>query len=98
MSPCSKRHDRTPNLTLQVRNEFNCFERIHLSCVTNRKISLDRSTATSLGTSTFYDDQTAYEYEVESRMLTEEETTHRLPCTIKYPTNIFDDPFYRTFD
>ena len=50
--------DRTPNLTLQVRNEFNCFEFINLTCVTKRKLSLDRSTATCLGTSTFYDDGT----------------------------------------
>ena len=140
--------DRPPNLTIQVRNEFNCFEHIHLTCVTKRKLSLDRSTATSLGTTTFYDDQSAYEYEVESSMLTEEETshysqlllspytniiepdggsipiiitdinseisdadnatnsikfkykyaTHRLPCSISYPANIFDDPFHRTFD
>lgn len=140
--------DRSPNLTLQVRNEFNSFEHIHLTCVTKRKLSLDRSTATSLGTSTFYDDKSAYEYEVESSMLTEEEAshysqlllsqytniiepsggsipiiitdisseisdadnatnslkfkykyaTHRLPCSIRYPDNIFDDPFHRTFD
>ena len=140
--------DRTPNLTLQVRNEFNCFEHVFLSCVTKRKLSLDRSTATCLGTSTFYDDQSAYEYEVESSMLTEEECSHysqlllsqytniiepdggsipvlitdisseisdadnatnsikfkykyaahRLPYTVNLQSNIFDDPFHRTFD
>ena len=59
-----------------IANRNNIFKHIHLSCVTKRKISLDRSTATSLGTSTFYDDHSAYEYEVESSMLAEEETAH----------------------
>ena len=140
--------DTTPNLTLQVRNEFNCFEFIHLTCVTKRKLDLDRSTATCLGKSTFYDDKSAYEYEVESSMLTYEQaehyshlllshvvnviesnggsipilitdisseisdadnatstikfkykySSHRIPCRLHYPSNIFDDPFDRTFD
>lgn len=140
--------DTTPNLTLQVRNEFNCFEFIHLTCVTKRKLDLDRSTATCLGKSTFYDDKSAYEYEVESSMLTYEQaehyshlllshvvnviesnggsipilitdisgeisdadnatntikfkykySSHRIPCRLHYPSNIFDDPFDRPFD
>ena len=140
--------DRTPNLTLLVRNEFNCDEYIHLTCVTKSKLDLDRSTATSLGVTTFYDDKSAYEYDVESSMLTFEEakhfsqlllsryvnivekggalapititdinseisdadnatnsikfkykySSHHFPFTIDYGNNIFDDPFYRTFD
>ncbi len=140
--------DRTPNLTLQVRGEFNCIEYIHLTCVTKKKLSLDRSTATCLGITSFYDDQSEYEYEVESSMLPYDQaihftqlllspfiylvdyndsnipilitdishdisdahnatnsikfkykyTRHRLPVRIKYPANIFDDPFNRTFD
>lgn len=82
--------DRTPNLTLQIRNEFNCFEHMHLSCVTKRKLSLDRSTATSLGTSTFYDDKSAYEYEVESSMLTEEESSHYSQLLLSPYTNIIE--------
>ena len=140
--------DRTPNLTLLVRNEFNCDEYIHLTCVTKSKLNLDRSTATSLGVTTFYDDKSAYEYDVESSMLTFEEakhfsqlllsryvniveiggalapiivtdinseisdadnatnsikfkykySSHHFPINIDYGNNIFDDPFYRTFD
>lgn len=140
--------DRTPNLTLQVWGEFNCIEYIHLTCVTKRKLSLDRSTATCLGITSFYDDQSEYEYEVESSMLPYDQalhftqlllsphiniveytgstvpilitdinhdisdahnatnaikfkykyTRHRLPVRIKYPANMFDDPFSRPFD
>lgn len=111
-------------------------------------LNLDRSTATSLGVTTFYDDKSAYEYDVESSMLTFEEakhfsqlllsryvniveiggaltpititdinseisdadnatnsikfkykySSHHFPITIDYGNNIFDDPFYRTFD
>ena len=59
-----------------MRNEFNCDEYIHLTCVTKSKLDLDRSTATSLGVTTFYDDKSAYEYDVESSMLTFEEAKH----------------------
>lgn len=140
--------DTAPNLTLQVRNEFNCFEFIQLTCITKRKLDLDRSTATCLGKSTFYDDKSVYEYEVESSMLTYDQaehysqlllshvvnviesnggsipilitdisgeisdadnatnsikfkykySSHRIPCRLHYPSNIFDDPFDRTFD
>ena len=140
--------DRTPNLTLIVRNEFNAEEYIHLNCVTKRKLVLGRSTTTCLGTTAFYDDKSEYEYEVESAMLRYEEachfselllsysiellefnqaripiiitdlssevsdadnatnsikfkykfTTRRFPATFKYPVNVFDDPFHRTFD
>lgn len=68
--------DRSPNLTLTVRNEFNCIEFIHLNCVTKRKLALDRSTATCLGLTTFYDDKSAYEHEVESSMLSFEQANH----------------------
>lgn len=44
--------DRTPDLTLIVRNEFNAEEYIHLNCVTKRKLVLDRSTTTCLSTTT----------------------------------------------
>ena len=136
-----------PYLTLLVMNEFGCPEYIHLTCVTKRKLDINRSTATCLGASTFYDDTTAYEYEVESSMLTLEQTDHlsvlllsqdisiiadnhsypiiitditseisdadnatnalkfkykyarrRIPKSLKYPNNIFDDHFHRTFD
>ncbi len=138
--------NRTPNLILCILNEFNCSEYIHLTCITKSKLNLDRSTATSLGVTTFYDDKSAYEYDVESSMLTFEEakhfsqlllsrsvkikenggelvpitdinseisdadnatnsikfkykySSHRLPITIDYGNNIFDDPFCRTFD
>lgn len=65
--------DSIPNLTLLLRNEFNCPEYFSLTCVTKRKLDLDRSTATSQGITTFYDDNSSYEYEVESSMLTYEE-------------------------
>lgn len=68
--------DRTTNLTLIVSNEFNAEEYIHLNCVTKRKLVLDRSTTTCLGTTTFYDDKSSYEYEVESSTLTYEEACH----------------------
>ncbi len=136
-----------PYVTFLVLNEFGCPEYIHLTCVTKRKLDISRSTATCLGASTFYDDTTAYEYEVESSMLTIEQTDHlsvlllsnevslivesqsvpilvtditseisdadnatntlkfkykfarhRIPKSLKYPQNIFDDPFHRTFD
>ena len=136
-----------PYLTLLAMNEFGCPEYIHLTCVTKRKLDISRSTATCLGASTFYDDNTAYEYEVESAMLTLEQTDHlsilllsqdisiisdrqslpiiitditseisdadnatnalkfkykyarhHIPKSLKYPQNIFDDPFHHTFD
>ena len=140
--------DRSPNLTLTVRNEFNCIEFIHLNCVTKRKLVLDRSSATCLGLTTFYDDKSAHEHEVESSMLSVEQANHIsqlllskevyindengwqqlisitdltsevsdadnatnsikfkwryaktiFPASIKFPFNIFDIPFHRTFD
>ena len=51
---------------------------------------IDRSTATSLGTSTFYDDHSAYEYEVESSMLTEEECSHYSQLLLSPYTNIIE--------
>lgn len=82
--------DRTPNLTLLVRNEFNCDEYIHLTCVTKSKLDLDRSTATSLGVTTFYDDKSAYEYDVESSMLTFEEAKHFSQLLLSRYVNIVE--------
>ena len=82
--------DRTPNLTLLVRNEFNCDEYIHLTCVTKSKLDLDRSTATSLGVTTFYDDKSAYEYDVESSMLTFEEAKHFSQLLLSRHVNIVE--------
>ena len=82
--------DRTPNLTLLVRNEFNCDEYIHLTCVTKSKLDLDRSTASSLGVTTFYDDKSAYEYDVESSMLTFEEAKHFSQLLLSRYVNIVE--------
>ena len=45
----------------------------NLTCVTKSKFNLDRFIATSLGVTTFKDDKSAYEYDMESSMLTFEE-------------------------
>lgn len=82
--------NRTPNLTLCVLNEFNCSEYIHLTCVTKSKLNLDRSTATSLGVTTFYDDKSAYEYDVESSMLTFEEAKHFSQLLLSRYVNIVE--------
>lgn len=81
---------RMPNLVLYLRNEFNCVEYIYLTCVIKSKIDLDRSTATCLGTTSFYDDKSVYEYEVETSMLTFEEATRYSRLLLSHDIRIVD--------
>lgn len=80
--------DKEPNLQLLVCNEFNCIEYIYLNCVTRRKLDLDRSTVTSLGSESFYDDKSTFEHEVESSMLSLEEASRLAILLLSHNINI----------
>lgn len=84
--------DRVPDLILSAQNEFLQFEYIFLNCTTKRILNLDRATAVCNGETSFYDDNTDTEYEVETTMLSYEDATRisllLLSKTITIVTNI----------
>ena len=87
--------DRVPDLILSAQNEFLQFEYIFLNCTTKRILNLDRATAVCNGETSFYDDNTDTEYEVETTMLSYEDATRisllLLSKSITIVTNINED-------
>lgn len=77
--------DNALDISLLLLNEFLAPEYVHLHAVTKTKLSLDRSFATSQGSLSFYDDNSADEYETESAMLTPYEAK-RLSRLLLSPT------------
>lgn len=63
---------------------------IYLTWVIKSKIDLNRSTATCFGTTSFYDDKSVYEYEVETSMLTFEEATRYSRLLLSHDIRIVD--------
>ena len=61
--------DKQPNIILSVYNEFMQYEYIFLYCTTKRITNFERSTAVCNGETSFYDDTTDSEFEVETSML-----------------------------
>lgn len=61
--------DKMPNIILSVYNEFMQYEYIFLYCTTKRITNFERSTAICNGETSFYDDTTDSEFEVETSML-----------------------------
>lgn len=87
--------DKVPNIILSVYNEFMQYEYIFLYCTTKRITNFERSTAVCNGETSFYDDTTDSEFEVETSMLQYDDavriSTLLLSHSVSLVTDISED-------
>lgn len=65
--------DETPDFTLGFLDGFGCYVYADFHAITRRQLKADRSEASCLNHSVFYDDRSHFEYEVETSFLSSDE-------------------------
>ena len=83
--------DKVPNIILSVYNEFMQYEYVFLYCATKRITNFERSTAVCNGETSFYDDTTDSEFEVETSMLQYDDAVRLSSLLLSHSVSLVTD-------